>query len=422
MLILLQLSYLYKLPERFIDVVMSSADSFLFDTDKIITNFDPKTATFEWLNKSICQELLERSNDDLFRNSQLLLGSVFLPMFPPLERITNGKPTLRDALSLLMNAGRSVIQLCHQYREDAQVQNLQYADRYKKAVMTIKHHVVLRIDGTEAPLDFEHAPGDVHEFVGQRLPEELFFYISKGMYGSQIPNWLTSGEIVLSLPGSVQDNLQYRTLVVEKLNDMRSLSLKLLADSLNRYWHSRTINLKVWFERDLTSLAISMKYAPAFKAKVGTWKVKESIFPPALKDALAGALETKPSSDPRSRRYMLAALKSLMEDSFAKETISKSGPEPALKSSSEVIANVFWRFLHMSGYVDDDHKLTTWGKTLETTLSALDSQDHDEEIALVAVEMLRLGVLQISEFDTPIQGKFNYPIATSPYPLLTFGG
>lgn len=182
--------------------------------------------------------------------------------------------TINDAVGLLNSTGRSVIQLCNFHRDDPEIQNMQYADRYKKVIMTIKHHVVLESNGVVGPLDFDHAPGDVHEFVGQRLPEELFFYISKGMLGTQIPNWLTSGEIDLSLPGGVIDSEPYRRLIIEQLNPLRTEALKILAESLNYYYQSRTIRVRSWDGRDAQSLTIPLKEISPLKTKMLQWKVR----------------------------------------------------------------------------------------------------------------------------------------------------
>jgi hypothetical protein len=258
---------------------MSSSECFLFDVDKVILDVNLKGSTFTWLRKSECQNYLDKAPKDLFRDVQLLLGSSFLPMFPLLGRNPSGKVTVRDVLVMLNTAGRNVLQLCQQYQEDPQVKLLQYADRYKKAVMTIRHHVVLEKDGKVTPMDYIHAPGDVHEFIGQRLPEELFFYISKGMMGSQIPNWLATSEVTLSLPAGAQDSESYRRLVVDQLNPIRATTLKLITESMHRYYQSRTIKLRPWFEKDTSSLAVTIRDVPAVASQIDTWRVKSSDLP-----------------------------------------------------------------------------------------------------------------------------------------------
>ena len=64
-----------------------------------------------------------------------------------------------------------------------------------------------------------------------------------------------------------------------------------------------------------------------------------------------------------------------------------------LASIPEISANVLWRFLHLRDYVDASHRLTPWGYILKTTLEALDSNRDQEDAALLAIELLRLNVL-----------------------------
>lgn len=57
------------------------------------------------------------------------------------------------------------------------------------------------------------------------------------------------------------------------------------------------------------------------------------------------------------------------------------------------MCNTLWRFLQLRGYVDEKHTLTIWGKILDTTISSLDPADGHEEAAFLAIELLRLGLL-----------------------------
>ena len=268
---------------------MGSTECFLFDVDRVVTDFNLGDSTLGLISRATCEEAL-KVHKDVLRDAQLLLGTSFTPPFPVLEGIPTAKSMgIVDAVSLLNGAGKSVIQLCNYHRENPQVQNLKYADRYKKAIMTIRHHVVMDKNGVVAPLHFEEAPGDVHEFVGQRLPEELFFYISKGMLSPQIPNWLTSGELVLSLPGGVFDSEPYRRLVIELLNPFRTEALKILAESLNYYYQSRVIKVMPWVNQDNSNLTIEIRYAPSTKQKLSQWKVRGTEI-----EAITGKSEVNP--------------------------------------------------------------------------------------------------------------------------------
>ena len=81
-----------------------------------------------------------------------------------------------------------------------------------------------------------------------------------------------------------------------------------------------------------------------------------------------------------------------------------------LKTRHEITANAVWRFLQLRDYVDDQHQLTTWGKVLETTLSASGPNKDLEEAAFLAIELLRLGLLTA---DTMFQGYSGAPVQGS---------
>jgi hypothetical protein len=265
---------------------MGSLDCFLFDIKIIMVDFDAKTKKSEWISKSGDHGLLKELgniSEDLLRDAQLLLGSTFLPTFPILSQDSPSKTNdIRHALTLLNSAGQSVPQLCNQYRNDPGVIQLQYSNRYKKAIMTIKHHAISSVEKKIRPLHPDQIPGDVHEFVGRQLPDELYYYIQEGIMGTRVPNWLTSDEIVLDLPGGCADSDTYRRLMRDQLNGLRAQSLGLLSEFLHRYHQKRLIVLKMWYDDDTSDLNIDLKESLSIKSQIAGWKVPEGEFPDAL--------------------------------------------------------------------------------------------------------------------------------------------
>lgn len=366
---LAQLSYLYSPgPGQAVDALMASSDAFLFDVDKVILSIDAKESTFTWLRKADCEGAVGNPQPHMFKDAQLMLGSSFLPPFPLLPR----NASIRDALTMLSRA--PLLQLCNLNREDPNLAALDYADRYKKAIMTIRHHVIMTVDGAIQPLDFEHAPGDVHAFVGQRLPDELFFYISRGLLGPQIPNWLTTGEIKVLLPGGAIDCEPFRQFVVDQLNTLRLQPIKILAESLHFYYQGRSVTVNTWTGREIVQ---KVKEIPPMREKASGWRVRESSMP--------GSKSGRTPS-------VLSCLRMLKDKDFASQSITKGRVDHlALSSQYEIIANVFWRFLHIRGFVDDKHQLTTWGLMLEAALTSIDGGSRKEEQAILAIELLRMG-------------------------------
>lgn len=174
--------------------------------------------------------------------------------------------------------GRNAFTLCAQFEEDQRVHDLQYLDRFKRAFMTVKHHVIMDIDGKVGPLDPSNASSDLHELIGQRLPEELYFYISKGILGPRVPNWLTSGELLITLPLGTEDSDVYRRLVTEKLAPARTQSLCLLSNSLHRFYQTKVINVQTWYG-DKTDRSIHLKDLPSVKETIKNWRLQTEKLP-----------------------------------------------------------------------------------------------------------------------------------------------
>lgn len=76
----------------------------------------------------------------------------------------------------------------------------------------------------------------------------------------------------------------------------------------------------------------------------------------------------------------------------------------ALSSQGDILANVFWRFLQLRGYVDEKHQLTEWGTCLEQALSVLDPADSLEEHTFIAIELLRMGILSSKDWFSHVSG------------------
>lgn len=41
-------------------------------------------------------------------------------------------------------------------------------------------------DGEVRPMNIEHVPNDIHEFIGYRLPDEVYYYLMRGLIGPQV--------------------------------------------------------------------------------------------------------------------------------------------------------------------------------------------------------------------------------------------
>lgn len=387
-----QLSYLASGANPVVDAVYGPSEALLFDLEKLVTRIETEPAQFTWITKQNAQEELGRLSNDQFLDFCLLLGSPFLRACPLFESPAfPGKiPSVRDALPMFNATGRSALTLCAQYEEDRRMQELQYTDRYKRAYMIVKHHVYMDIDGRVGPMDQETTSSDMHELIGQRLPEELYFYLSKGVLGPDVPNFLTSGEVRISLPLGTEDTEVYRQLVGDTLTPIRSQSICLLANSLHRFYQTKVIHIRPWFD-EKSERNINLKGIPSVKESIQSWKISGPQLPESVKKLQA------------PRGSFKFAIQGVNTSDFTSKSFSTKDT-PILSSQEDILSNVMWRFLQLRGYVDEKHKLTAWGKCLEQALSNVDPADNLEDAIFIAIEMLRMDLLNTKQWFSHVSG------------------
>lgn len=221
----------------------------MFEIDKVITNLDFQKTEFTFLYRQACIEELGLSSTDMLVDAFMLSGSALLPSLPTLSGGSGRRPfIIRSAVDLMKSHGYSGISVCTQLQDEPALQTLQYLDRYRKSRLAVKHQVILTVAGNVEPLTQKNIPNDFHEVIGQRLPEELYYYLSKGVIGPRILNQITSQQIHETAPADGGDSEEYRALVRERLNPIRISTLSLLSRTLTRAYQHRDIKLRYWFD------------------------------------------------------------------------------------------------------------------------------------------------------------------------------
>ena len=294
------MAYFEKDPSQFIDAIYGPSELFMYGVDKLITRFHLAHTTYEtsimgfakkdtpfvledsqfvWIDRRMCLDELGHIPVEVFIDACLLAGSGLLCTFPPFENPTlyNKGYSFRDVVNLILSCGRNVTSVCAQYQDDARIKELDYPDRYRKAATAIKHHIVITKDGSVETLDAEHSPSDVHDCVGQRLPEELIMYLSRGMLRPRVLNWLTSGTILITAPSDGGTSHEYQTLVKTQLDPWRRQALSLLADNVHRYYQRKEVTTKVWFDLEYEGKFNLKDLLPSAKNALRTWHVKEDL-------------------------------------------------------------------------------------------------------------------------------------------------
>ncbi|KAK3703429.1 hypothetical protein LTR37_014419 [Vermiconidia calcicola] len=396
-----QLAYMER--EGLIDGIHGCASSLVFGSDRVIFNFDWDKKQAVWIALQKCLSKLELTREQ-FTTTCLLSGSSILPVFPELDADTITVPKMQAARGLLKTVNYDIDSLLRQ-------KDPTYHDLFYQARFALKHPVILKSSGEVEPLNWKSGPSDVHAFTGQRLPEEIYYYLARGVAGPRVLNWRTRMEVLETPPLDGGNSPAYKDLVQKKLRPLRAQSLGLMTQSLNRYYQKHDVDLACWWnEQNKIPLAVPDKAEPTKAAD--SWNVKAEQMPQ--------------SSVANAENFSLVyAITSLSNDSEAKATVTprNAGSTVHMRDLNEARANIVWRFLQDRGYLNADHTLSVWGKALKAALEQAlsngamsDSRTRTEmeEAIFMAFELLRLDVLDKKQMfpmppysGAPIRGSDN---------------
>lgn len=219
----------------------------------------------------------------------MLAGTPFLPTLP---NLTNRTDLLKphNAIKTIMNNGgvRTGHAVVLNNQDDPRCQELGYKGRYPKARLAVKNHPIYTGDGRIEPQHSHELPNDAVTYLGQRLPDELFHYMSRGLINPRILQWRTSCEIFEVPPLDGGDSLEYKNLVSSKLIPLRTTAMNLLSSTLHNWYRAKDIEQKCWFpdgnKQLYTSVSIRVERPSESQtpALVDSWNVREATFREAI--------------------------------------------------------------------------------------------------------------------------------------------
>jgi len=240
----------------FVDAILGPSELLFYPCSRVILSIEFEKKTFTWTSRGECIDRLASGTQGLFVETLLLAGSDLLPTLPQLEIDPLHLPKIKAAAELLKRSGMNGNMICLQSQHDFVMQQMNYLDNFRKALMSIQHHVVVSEDGKIGPWMREIAPNDVHAFIGQRLPDEVYYYLSRGLIGTRTLLWRTSGQILEAPPLDGGVSKSYQDLVGTGLLPVRTQSLSLLSQYLHRFYQHMDVSLKTWTSSDVKMLGV----------------------------------------------------------------------------------------------------------------------------------------------------------------------
>ena len=298
---------IYHLGQNAVDALFGSSELLLFGAQRVITKFSlvhetievaskagstqkksilkQEASTFTWIEAEQCLKMLGNITPELFANALFLAGSPHLETFPPLKDSLQFPQsfTFRTVVDLLQSFAGNVFNLCSNYPQDARMVQINWVDRYMRAVQAVRHMIVLMRHDLVKPRSFEtlersaRPPSDLHELIGLALPEELQYYMYRGLIGPRVLGWLISGRIKIAAPHAGGESKVYRKLVGEQLQPLRRQALSLLAYSINRYYQQREITTSFWFDLE-NDVKFNIKDFSLPRKELLSWRVSHETY------------------------------------------------------------------------------------------------------------------------------------------------
>jgi hypothetical protein len=257
--------------KAYIHAIHAPTDTLLYPgVDKLITALDLTSVSpsFTFTSKrSILNDL--GVTEDQFLDIGILVGFDHSPSFPPILHEQALKATV-DMVKYYKSGYAAV----SAFSEHPAVKTIQYPEHYARTRSMVRYSLVLSAEGAVTPLPLAintapanqggHSshhphhptaadiPSDLHEIFTHRLPDEIYFYLSRGLMGPQALVWLSTGQIGENPPLDNGETTEYRRFVKEVITDgqtgPRATALALISSVLHNSWSKKTVQGVFWFE------------------------------------------------------------------------------------------------------------------------------------------------------------------------------
>ena len=176
------------------DAVFGGLELLLFGVLRLIVDIDFERGTFDWVDTKSMLLSLSLSSDE-FLDACILAGFDYCVTFPPLLE----QPfTFRYACEMVKNF-KTGFAAVRQYATHPSVQKLGYMDLFLRARCIVRHHPVYLTSCVCEPLTKEASPNDLHDIVGPRLPNDLYFLLSQGIVLPYLLLVFLFGSIVVTM-------------------------------------------------------------------------------------------------------------------------------------------------------------------------------------------------------------------------------
>ncbi|RUS17673.1 temperature dependent protein affecting M2 dsRNA replication-domain-containing protein [Endogone sp. FLAS-F59071] len=422
-----QLAYLQAHPRQLVNAIFGGSELLMYDLDKVVVDLDLDKGTYSWINKKgVLTEL--QVTDDQFLDVCIFAGFENCSTFPPLNDPTSftfkGTHDLIKQFKTGFNAAQS-------YAEHPSVAKINYIDTFCRTRCAIKYHLVFTEDGEVRPLNVDTAPTDIHEFIGYRLPDEVYYYLSRGLIGAQVLNTLISGVLIEMPPTGNGESNEYHGFL-NQLSEMRTQTLSLLSQPLHPFYQQRKVVSLYWFEPNVEHVmlhhasavqqtgghnvgAVSSVLNNVWERTQGWYVGREVIEEESRKQKVSPSnihyFGWKARPGYLSSTVDIAfCMRAVATDAQGARTISANSANTVLDTKDEIVANTLWKALEVLDFLNSKHTYTAWGAALAKALNhpttATASSVQLQEPLLLAFELIKFGHLSGRTYSKSYPGSY----------------
>jgi hypothetical protein len=401
-----QLIYLQRHNKGYIHSFFGPTDALLYPgVDKLITSLDlvSPSPTFSYVvKKNIIADL--GVSEDQFLDIGILVGFADHPSFP----VTYHEQALKATVDMVKFYKTGALAVMA-FADHPTVRSLQFQDHFARTRCTIKYSLILASDGTVTPLPLaitpptrgspahppHHAgnnevPSDLHEIFTHRLPDEVYYYLSRGLLGPQALGWLTSGQIVETPPLDNGETNEYKRFVKEVITDgqtgPRATALALISSVCNQFWSTKKVYTQFWFDppqpQNGRALQHNSPQTVQLAERVASWHVPSLIVEEELRRQNSATID------------FALCLGTTASERLAQRTKARgNSPAHVLEKKDEVVANVIWRFLELRGFLLNSHTHSSLARAMYTSIRTARLNDKFQDPLYLFLELVRAGVM-----------------------------
>eukprot|EP00440_Ansanella_granifera_P034923 gb/GFBE01037884.1/.p1 GENE.gb/GFBE01037884.1/~~gb/GFBE01037884.1/.p1 ORF type:complete len:731 (+),score=127.65 gb/GFBE01037884.1/:1-2193(+) len=390
-----QLSHFME--QGIVQAVFGPPGLLLFGAPRVIIQVDFKQRNFDWVDLEAVLEKWSITRTQ-FVETCMMAGTEYCSTYPYLNL---GSSFSFDTAVQIVRQSPLISWMPTFPTEEMKAAHL---DGYCKCKVLVQSSPVLHIhDMTVRPMASSFTgdqscvvPFDFSEIIGDQLPQSLYFLLVNGFISYKLPQAFAKGEWTEKTPPLV-DTQEYRTLLMD-LWDHRRRALGLIARHLTPEFQKKSIYYSLWDPPMNTPERRIMK--PDLKKQI-RWNISAQ--------SVAAELDRQGVSKVDFKFCLAWHAHDIETNGMLMKDNTNTWHKQDMKRITDkkaMAATVYFMVLESVELIAADGGMTVLGHALK------DCPNHLQEPCLVALELMKLGILTGEPFDAvgrPFPEKVNYP-------------